>query len=250
MGELNLSLFVVERSVKVEEMSFEQDRIGVFVERRTPPQVKSAVVLRTVGTPVSTRVHSLGRQTDSVPHLDVRSREAEQPPTLIAGPDHASDLERTAEHRVCQSDIATGERSSNRCRTDRLVDAISSFEQFDRTDIEVMIGTELTQHRHIAFTTAPEVEVGPDYDGRHSKMVDENSLDERLGGFVGLFLVKRDEDDGVESSLLEEFKSLFGAREQLRRGLRAHDGGWVLIEGDQHGASLLRLRQLTHLLDH
>ena len=74
-----------EPAVEVEEVSFEQRRIGVFVERGTSTEVDGTVTRRSVGVVVPTGIDPVGRQAHPARNRDVGGREPEQPAALGVG---------------------------------------------------------------------------------------------------------------------------------------------------------------------
>ena len=119
-----------------------------------------------VGPLVPPGVHAVGRHAHLVRHLDVGGREAEQAAALVADDDLAAHLERPAEHRGRQLDLAAGERPPDGGAADRLVDAVVALDEVERHDVEAVRGARLAQQRDVALAMATEVEVVADHDGR------------------------------------------------------------------------------------
>src|SRR5947199_3753288 len=90
-------------------------------------------------------VDAVGGLADLVRHLDVRSREAEQPATLVASHDLAPRLERPAEHVGGDLDVAARQGSANGGGADRLLDAVGTADELVRVDVEVVDGAEFAE---------------------------------------------------------------------------------------------------------
>src|SRR4051794_4699853 len=137
VGELHAGTLPVEVTVEVEEVSLEQRVISVFVERRSAAEVYRARMHFVVRSLVPTRVDAIRRHAHLVGHLDVRCGKPEQTPPLVTSHHDATHFIRTAEHLRRDLDITAGERTSDRGRADRLLDAISPRHQLSRHHLEV-----------------------------------------------------------------------------------------------------------------
>ena len=112
--ELNARLLAVEIASEVDEVCLEQRDIGVLVERRTATEVHRTRVTVAIRADVPPGVYTIGRQTDLLRHLDVRSRETDCATALVAEHYRTTYLERAPEQLVSHLDAPTGERTADR----------------------------------------------------------------------------------------------------------------------------------------
>ena len=250
VGETHTCCLAIEIIAEVEKVRFEQRVIGVLVERGAPTEVDGATKRRAVGAFVPTGIHTIGRHTDLIRHLDVGCRETEQAPALVAEHDSSAYLEGVTEHVVGELYLPPGQGTANRSGADRLVDPIGARDKFARMHREVVQRAEFTEQCNVSRTLPPEVEVLAHHDGLCGQAIDQNALDEVGGTLKRLLFVETYKHRRVDTGGGEELEFLVEVGEQFRRRLGPYDARRMTIEGHHNRAAAEFRRQLLHLSDY
>jgi hypothetical protein len=250
VSKTNFSGLALEVAIEVEEVSFEQRRIRVLVERRTPTEVDRACMDFSGGSLVPARIHPIGRQAKAVENLDVGRWEAEQPATLVALHYRAPGLELATEHGVGPRDVAPCERAPNGRAADRLVDVVGPWQQLERFDVEVSLHADLAEEFDIAVAATAEVKVFADNDDLRVQTIDEHTLNERFRGLGRLPLVERNDRNGVNAGRREKLHLLIRCCQQERGRLGSHNTRRVAIERYNDGLRAQFIRLATDVFDY
>ena len=117
-------------------------------------------------------------------------------------------------------------------------------------DVEAEVGSHRAQEVDVAAALVAEVEVLPHDDDLGGQAVHQDLPHELLGRLLGSGLVERDDEAPVEAGGGEELELLLEVGEEPGRGLRAHDGRGMPVEGHDRALQAARRRPLPHRGDH
>ena len=131
-----------------------------------------------VAAPQPAGVHTVGGRGEHAAGRHVRGGEAELPAALVALHHDAAHRERPAERLGGAGHVAGGQAGADVRRRPDLRSAVER----DALDDEVAGQARLAQRVHVAGGPVAEAEVGADDDGGRMQRLDQDPVDELLGG--------------------------------------------------------------------
>src|SRR4051794_12492995 len=217
--ERHAQCLAVEVALEVDQVCLDQETAS-RLELRTDADVdRGRAAVGPGGIDPVTGVH------EALVRDQVRGREAQVAPALVAVDDFALDDERPAEHAACLLDVAgCDQRADLRGRHGLAVD----LDQRRHTRLELATPA---QHLDVALGALAEAEVLPDRYLYGAERPDQHLVDEVLGALGAEVVVERDDDQLLHPEPRDDVP-LHGERvDQLRGGLGADHRERVRIEG-------------------
>ena len=159
---------------------------------------------------------------------EVRGREAERAPALVAVRDLAAQLERRAQAGACALHLA---RLDQRADVRRGDDLAVDLDEVDHAGLERLLGA---QQRDVALGAVAEAEVLPHAHPLGAEPPDQHVVDEVLRRAARERAVERDHDELAHAQPGDQVGLRVQRRDQLRRRVGRHDRARVRLER-QHG---------------
>ena len=198
-------------------------------------------------------VDPIGRACNVIREHHVGGWEANRASALIALHDLPPDFERAAEHLFRGLHIATDEGSTDGRRRHGLVRNLRpwdiTFHEFEALHHETVLSALLVKKLDGAFTAFAKVEIAPDKDLFGTEATDEYISDKVSCCRRCPFGIEFDDVDRVHAERFEELELARKLREDLGRGVRAHHGCWMDVEGHDRRLDPSDLCSIDHIFD-
>src|SRR5579872_6503233 len=208
------------------EVDVAVDQVGLDEHRPPGPESRPhADVDRRADAPGAGRVDTVARADESFVGDDVGRRVAQLAAAAVARNNGAAQAKGGAEEAAGHIDLAGEDEPPDMARGDHLA---VDLDQVDDASLEAAVrGQEV----RVAAGAVAEAEVLADRDVGGAQLANEDVVDEGLGALMREALIERDHDELLHTQGLDQLGLGVEARQELGRGLGAHDAQRVRLEG-------------------